>query len=815
MPIISAPYASATVTSVSGTTLGVSGGATSAWVGRCVRMQNGPAQGQIRKVTAVASGTSITVDYAWTTSPYSQYGMTEQAPAVGNVLIVSHALDDIDDGTTLVKDAASQYYRLVTGQSLSMNGGSWLYDISKCFEFDSNFIRCDGAVGCFRFGDIDSAGMVSNGCLLIETSPGTAGINNFAVAVSGLTPASPDMHVYSGAIVARGTGTGGNGQTAFWRLYRDATQIVRIDGVAIDGNLGGRFMGSRSVAKDWRVVGNMSPLGAFNPKSPFGKIDNIQVVNSLQALYHFWTESLSAEAEGITGRGLTRLLRFAGAGETGLMLELRDVDIQAVSALPVLYQNENPSPAPGNTLRISNFLDVRIQNAAGAPIPSTARVVVQDAMSTMVLDTTTTNGVIARQSLRYRDMSVQAAGLVSWAAAAGTTYAPYAVAFASYGYMPATLPLSMQTSQSVTLVALADPNITLSAEDAAALYSKIMISGNGYTVIHADATLDELYDYAAFWITQSGWNLLSSGMGRTLVTAAGTRLSMDGNLSISSGVTLSPGARFKSLVLTGMIYGAGTLGVSLTDINGTRVRIRTADNIPLSTRAYINGVDQGFVAGSVARELKVNSSNTVRIYAHAYGYKPKVINVTGDDPTNYIISLERETNVDTSLPVATRDQIMTAFSFDTDSNGNLVLFVLTDLRLFTPEQVLNALHYYIVNYGGLVAWRSLDENSADWLSLARGSIVIKSSTFVLKVNENSSGVSDLGILLPLSITVDASVYAVNQGYTPVRKNGWGVVLHYAPWPQQEVAVPSWVAAESTVKEAAAKQLTTAKFLALK
>lgn len=814
MPIISAPYASATVTSVSGTTLGVSGGANAAWVGRCVRMQNGPAQGQIRKVAAVASATSITVDYAWTTSPYSQYGMTEQAPAVGNVLIVSHALDDIDDGTTLVKDASSQYYRLVAGQSLSMNAGSWLYDTSKCFEFDSNFIRCDGAVGCFRFGDIDSAGIVSNGCLLIETSPGTAGINNFAVAVSGLTPASPDMHVYAGTIVARGTGNGGNGQTAFWRLYRDATQIVRMDGVAVDGNLGGRFMGSRSVVKDWRVVGNMSPLGAFNPKSPFGKIDNVQVVNSLQALYHFWTESLSAEAEGIVGRGLTRLLRFAGGGETGLTLELRDVDIAAISTLSALYQNENPSAAPGNTLRLANFLDVRIPNSAGVPITSTARVVVRDATSAVVLDTTTATGVIARQSLRYRDMSVQSAGLVTWAAAGGTTYAPYAVAFASYGFLPATIPLPMETSQAVSLVALADQNVTLSAAAAAALSSKIAISAAGHVTITASATLDELYDYAAIWITQSASNLLAAGMGQMLITGAGSLLSMSRNLVVSAGATLSSGARFKSLVTTGALSVLGTITTSVSDAAGTRLTIRSADGIELTTRVLINGVDQGFVVGAVLRDIVVTAASVVRIYAHAYGYKPRIINVVGNAAADYVVSLVPEVNVDTTLSTTTRDAIVATLSSGVDAQSRIFLSVNADLRQYTPEHVLNALHRFMVVSGGTIAQAALAANSVDGFSLMRGGFVIRSPAFYGKIADSVTSVSDLGILVPLAISVDSSVYTAMPTYTPVVKNAAGLVLQYAPWTQQESAVPTWVAAEATLVAAASKQLTTAKFLAL-
>lgn len=572
MPTITTPYASGTITAVSGTSVTVSGGATAAWIGRCMRMQNGTAQGAIRRVTAVASATSITVDYAWTISPYAPYGFTEANPAAGNTFVVSHALDDIDDGATLIKDTNSNYFRLVAGQSLNMDGGSWLYDTSKTFEFDSNSIRCNGATGCFRFGDIDANGFVSNGCMLIETSPGTAGINNWAIAASGLTPTSPDMHVYGGTIIVRGVGSGNN-QAAFWRLYRDATQIVRMDGVYVDGNFGARLMGSRSVAKGWRVYNNQSPLGALNPKSPFGKIDDIQVIASLQALYHFWTESLSAEAEGVIARGVTRLVRFAATAETGYVLELKDVDIPAVSALSALYQNDNPVGAPGNTLRLSQYLDVRLSNAAGALITTSARVVVRDVLGATVVDTTTTTGTIPRQTLRYRDMSIQGAGAFTWANAGGATYAPYAVAFAAYGFAPATLPLPLDASQVASMVALADSNVTLSAAAAAALSSKFAIDASGNITVAANATLDELYDYAAAWITQSAANLLVAGMGKMLIDGDGGNLVMTRNVTVNAGVVLSAGVKFKSFATTGTVGGAGTVTAVYTSSAGASAQL--------------------------------------------------------------------------------------------------------------------------------------------------------------------------------------------------------------------------------------------------
>lgn len=573
MPTVSAPYAQGTITSVSGTTVVVSGGASAAWIGRCIRMQNGTAQGDIRNITAVASATTITVDYAWNISPYSQYGFTESLPTTGNTFVISHFLDDIDDGTTLVKDTQSRYFRLVAGEQLNMNGGSWLYDSSKTFEFDSNGIQCDNPNGCFRFGDIDSLGTVFNGCTLIDRSSGSAG--GWADAVAN----QPDMHVYAGIINVPATGN-----ATFWRLHRDANIIVRIDGVYVDGQFGGRIMGSRSIEKDWKVYNNQSSIGAFNPKSPLGKIANIQVVGSLQALYHFWTESLSTEAEGITAKNISRLVRFTASAvtETGYTLELKDNDIEALQALPALYQNDFTVNSPGNTFRLSQFLNVRIPDASGVNITNSARVIISDVTNATVADLVTSIGTVPKQTLRYKDMSVITSGLFTWVSAGGTTYAPYAIAMVSYGYIPTTLPLPLLTSQDVSLIALTDTNITLSATAAAVLSSKFSIDGSGNITVTESANLDELYDYAAIWITQSSSNLLVAGMGQFLIKGVGTELQLTKNITINLGVTLNNGTKFKTLSTTGTVTNNGAISnLSITG-NVTQATATNLSNVTIS-----------------------------------------------------------------------------------------------------------------------------------------------------------------------------------------------------------------------------------------
>lgn len=379
--------------------------------------------------------------------------------------------------------------------------------------------------------------------------------------------------------------------------------------------------------------------------------------------------------------------------------------------------------------------------------------------------------------------------------------------FASRVLYQASVNQSLGYNEEVQMLAV--PLLSLTESQAAAL-TNIEMSASGATtgtlMLSNSRTVAEVWQYYRQWIAQienfdssDTWNF------------DGTTLDVGGwNVTLTSQATLTG-----SITTTGTISNSGTISGVYGDANGSRVNIRSADGLALTTRVHISGVDQGFVVESTTREIVVGPTSNVRVYAHAYGYQPKIINVVGNNAANYVVSLIPEPNVDTTLSTTIRDEIVASFSSGNYSGGRFFLSVNADLRQYTPAQVMNALHRYIVVSGGSIAWKSLDDNSVEWFSLIRGGMVIRSSTFFCKIDDSVTTVSNLGVLLPLVINVDADVYNAMPTYTPVLKNSSDLVLQYAPWTQQEADVPTWVAAESTVKEAAAKQLTTAKFLALK
>jgi hypothetical protein len=109
-----------------------------------------------------------------------------------------------------------------------------------------------------------------------------------------------------------------------------------------------------------------------------------------------------------------------------------------------------------------------------------------------------------------------------------------------------------------------------------------------------------------------------------------------------------------------------------------------------------------------------------------------------------------------------------------------------DLRTYSPEEVLNALQYFTVVSGELIAQLVVYSGGSviDGFVIIQGGIVIGTPGFYAQVNNSVTTTSDLGILVPLYIAVLPSVYIADPTYTPVRKNTSGIVLQTAPWTKQ-------------------------------
>lgn len=299
--------------------------------------------------------------------------------------------------------------------------------------------------------------------------------------------------------------------------------------------------------------------------------------------------------------------------------------------------------------------------------------------------------------------------------------------------------------------------------------------------------------------------LLSSGVLSSGVVITGnvaqnrptnlTGVTINGNLTFNTSLSLS--VTFTDCNITGTISNSG-IGLVKVIKTGTTPWLNTGSNVSnvatvavttpggLALSSYIvkNGAtDLGWVAQNVARALEIQETDTFQIYAIAYGYKAVLISANALDLGTFQFELIPEPFLDTSLSTATRDLIASKFSTSLDAYNRIALSLDTDLRYYTPDEVMNAIEWYIVTEGDLIAAGVVYAGSINGVSIINGGIEITTPGFYGKVNDSVTTTTPLGILVPIYIDVDPAVYVADPTYTPVQKNSSNIILQTAPWTQ--------------------------------
>jgi hypothetical protein len=278
-------------------------------------------------------------------------------------------------------------------------------------------------------------------------------------------------------------------------------------------------------------------------------------------------------------------------------------------------------------------------------------------------------------------------------------------------------------------------------------------------------------------------------------------MTITGNLTYDDSAPLAYTVTITNSTITGTISNAGTAEVKVIKAGtspfftvGARVSVvgiatfGTPDNLALSTYVIKNGNnDLGWVVQNTARTVEVSAGDTFAVYVVAYGYQRKLYYPTASDLNTFTTSLIPETNVDTTLDTTNRNYIATQISTDVVGQ-EVAVSVGSDLRAYSPADVLNGLHYYTVVYGALPAYVSILAGSTAGFSIISGGVEISSPVFYAKVNDSVTTTTNVGVLIPLYFRVIASVYIANPSYTPVKKNSSGIVLQTAPWTQQTAVI---------------------------
>lgn len=274
-----------------------------------------------------------------------------------------------------------------------------------------------------------------------------------------------------------------------------------------------------------------------------------------------------------------------------------------------------------------------------------------------------------------------------------------------------------------------------------------------------------------------------------------TGVTINGNLAFNTNTPIT--VTFSNCQVSGTISNSGsglvkivkagttpwlTTGANVANI--ANVIVETPGGLALSTYIVKNGVtDLGWVATNTARSLEIRETDTFQIYAIAYGYKAKLVSAIATDLTSFKFELLPEPFINTTLSTVIRDIIAATFSTSLDAFSRIALAVDTDLRNYDPDEVMNAVQYYISTEGDLIAAAVLYGGTIDGVEIINGGILIGTPGFYGKVSDSVTTVNDLGILIPIYIDVEPAVYVADPAYTPVKKNTSGIVLQTAPWTQ--------------------------------
>jgi hypothetical protein len=178
--------------------------------------------------------------------------------------------------------------------------------------------------------------------------------------------------------------------------------------------------------------------------------------------------------------------------------------------------------------------------------------------------------------------------------------------FACYGYKPASYVSVLKGVGGTTVpyTMLLDDNVTATLGDVPSYSSLFSIDVSGNIIVTADATLDQLYDYAAYWLSLSGTNMEVVGLGNYLINGAGSTLTTNKIISLNPSTTLSDGTKF-NVINTSALFGiTGTMNVtSYVSPSGTFVKLGATGVISGSRAQFYNMTDNVEISNSI-----VNSS---------------------------------------------------------------------------------------------------------------------------------------------------------------------------------------------------------------
>jgi hypothetical protein len=145
--------------------------------------------------------------------------------------------------------------------------------------------------------------------------------------------------------------------------------------------------------------------------------------------------------------------------------------------------------------------------------------------------------------------------------------------FLAYGCLSASTiqVLKGKGTLSIPWTLFSDTNVTLTEANAIIKLGNsftVSTTGAGTITVTASSTLDDIYDALKAWKTRPVQAQLEfPSIGVQPVRGVGTALQTDMAIVINAGVTVSAGAKFKTLATTATVSGSGSITAPYTDAN--------------------------------------------------------------------------------------------------------------------------------------------------------------------------------------------------------------------------------------------------------
>ena len=236
----------------------------------------------------------------------------------------------------------------------------------------------------------------------------------------------------------------------------------------------------------------------------------------------------------------------------------------------------------------------------------------------------------------------------------------------SYGHLAGQVPAALKGVGELLInwTLFADPAITLPLAEAIALAPLFTIDHTDQIItIHADATLDELYDHIKLDKLVEA-NIQIPSIDRLLATPDGRVLALRNyNVVVEDGAALRAGPKFGALETTGTVSGDGEIFVGVADANGVLITIQT--NVA-NTRMFLSvqpptgaATEHNLVAADDGRlTLTVPLDSVINLVAKAEGYEFRRREFDTRTALLFSLNLSLEASVDIAQDITIADGLV-------------------------------------------------------------------------------------------------------------------------------------------------------------